>query len=117
MVEYHLNPLSAMKNKYPYMCFAASLQAGYRNRIERLLFPCAKSSQIHGIRYHVGFATELYGLPDHREFTRALNARSIMGIAIPDMTTLDEAPYCVWYPDLAAETTYREFARWHSQIR
>lgn len=70
---------------------------------------------IRGIRYHTGFATELYGLLP--EFTRALNARSIMSNAMPDMTAPDEFPYCIWYPDLAAESTYRELARQYPQMR
>ncbi|KAH8904876.1 hypothetical protein BR93DRAFT_862404, partial [Coniochaeta sp. PMI_546] len=61
---------------------------------------------IRGIRYHPGFATELRGLTP--EFTRALNARSIMSNDIPEMHGDDEIPYCIWHPSVARESTYRE---------
>lgn len=50
---------------------------------------------VRGMRYHTGFARELHGaLP---EFTRTLNARTIMSNIIPDMDdSLDEeTPYCI----------------------
>lgn len=70
---------------------------------------------VRGIRYHPGFARELYGkLP---EFTRALNARSIMSDTIPEMKTPDEFPYCIWHPEIAAESTYRQLAERYPQMK
>ena len=74
-------------------------------------------SVIRGIRYHMGFGTELRNLPNHPEFTRALNARSIMSNIIPDINTLEEFPYCIWHPDLATETTYHELAKRYRILR
>lgn len=66
---------------------------------------------IRGIRYHPGFGVELRGLLP--EFTRALNAQSIMSNQIPNMdgNHLEEFPYCIWHPQTASEDTYRELAR------
>lgn len=79
--------------------------------------PVTRLCVLRGIRYHAGFASELRGLSGHPEFTRALNARSIMSNVIPDMTSPDEFPYCIWHPDLAAEETYRELARRYPLMR
>lgn len=53
---------------------------------------------VRGIRHHDGFASELRGMPEYPEFTRALNARDIMSNVILDINKLDEFPYCIWYP-------------------
>ncbi|KAK2800702.1 hypothetical protein FQN50_008012 [Emmonsiellopsis sp. PD_5] len=70
--------------------------------------PMARRCLIRGILYHPGFAKERHG----REpwFTRALNARSIMSDEIPDLdlNKPQHIPYCIWYPETAKETTYRE---------
>lgn len=61
------------------------------------------------MRYCDGFGEELRGvLPI---FTRALNARSIMSNRIPDKMLDDEVPYCIWHPQTASESTYRELFR------
>jgi hypothetical protein len=60
---------------------------------------------IRGIRYHYGFAQELRGVTP--EFTRALNARDIMSGIIPTIAALDEAPYCIWHPDVPSEDALR----------
>lgn len=70
---------------------------------------------IRGIRYHPGFATELRSLT--AEFTRALNARSIMSNDIPDMSQDDSIPYCIWHPDVASETTCRGLVSKYPQMK
>jgi hypothetical protein len=73
---------------------------------------------IRGIRYHPGFATELYSLGDqYPELIRALNARSIMSNIIPNMKEAHEFPYCIWHPNVASESIYRELARRYPQMR
>lgn len=68
---------------------------------------------IRGIRYHPGFAQDLHGvLPD---FTRALNARTIMSNGIPDMKE-EEIPYCIWHPEVASESTYRQLVQRYPQM-
>lgn len=68
--------------------------------------PVHRLCLIRGIRYHYPFGAELRGvLP---EFTRALNASSIMSDVIPDMNSPDEIPYCIWHPRVASEDTYRQ---------
>lgn len=74
--------------------------------------PTTRLCIIRGIRYHNGFATELYSQDrEYPEFTRALNARSIMSGTIPDMNEPHEFPHCIWHPDIASEATYRELAQ------
>ncbi|KAJ5437024.1 hypothetical protein N7445_007909 [Penicillium cf. griseofulvum] len=72
---------------------------------------------IRGIRYHHGFGTELRGLLP--EFTRALNARSIMSNEIPDMNPEypEEFPYCIWHPNIASVATYRELAKRYPHMK
>lgn len=70
---------------------------------------------IRGIRYHPGFATELHGSYD--EFTRALNARSIMSDKIPDMARPEEFPYCIWHPGIPSEDTCRDLVRDYPQTK
>ncbi|KAH8664681.1 hypothetical protein BX600DRAFT_464860 [Xylariales sp. PMI_506] len=48
---------------------------------------------------------------------RAHNARLIMSNFIPPSMTAIEQPYCIWYPDLATEDTYRELARRYPEMR
>jgi hypothetical protein len=81
-------------------------------------FNVVRLCTIPGIRYHSGFATELYSLGNLcPEFTRALNARSITSNIIPDMKEAYEFPYCIWHPDSASEDTYRDLARRYPQMR
>jgi hypothetical protein len=80
-------------------------------------FPVTRYCVLRGIRYHAGFATELRGLQNYPEFTRALNARSIMSNIVPDMASLEHIPYCIWHPDVATEETYRELVRRYPQMR
>ncbi|KAH0363046.1 hypothetical protein KCU65_g7674, partial [Aureobasidium melanogenum] len=71
--------------------------------------PLTRLCVVRGIRYNYGYGAELRGvLP---QFTRALNARSIMSDHIPDMESEDDFPYCIWYPEVASEATYRELVR------
>ncbi|KAK1972907.1 hypothetical protein LY78DRAFT_650321 [Colletotrichum sublineola] len=53
----------------------------------------------------------------HEVFIRARNARLIMSNQIPDMAHDEHKPYCIWYPDLASEDTYRELARRYPDMR
>ena len=46
----------------------------------------------------------------HSIFRRA-NARRITSNVIPAMNDPADRPYCIWYPGLATEDTYRELAR------
>ncbi|KAJ5408406.1 hypothetical protein N7509_002289 [Penicillium cosmopolitanum] len=79
---------------------------------------------IRGIRDSLQFATspaiiELCSGDDdqaHR-FSRARNARLIMSNIIPDMQNPATQPYCIWYPELASEETYREVARQYPSLR
>ncbi|KAI9778947.1 MAG: hypothetical protein M1816_003795 [Peltula sp. TS41687] len=77
--------------------------------------PVTRLCVIRGIRYHPGFARELHGLLP--EFTRALNARSIMSDQVPEMKEPDEFPYCIWHPETATEATYRELAHRYPQMK
>lgn len=74
---------------------------------------------LRGVRHHPAFAAEirkqLTSLP--LEFTRVANARAIMSNEIPDMEAPDHQPYCIWYPDVAAETTYRALAERYPLMR
>ena len=70
---------------------------------------------VRGIRSYDGFALDLHGTSPL--FTRALNARAIMSDRIPDMDSHDHVPYCIWYPDVASEATYRELAHRYPEMK
>ncbi|KAB5511589.1 hypothetical protein GE09DRAFT_1270042 [Coniochaeta sp. 2T2.1] len=76
---------------------------------------------LHGIRHHHGFGMELHNPgPDYSCFRRTLNARAVMSDEVPDMDIVNDAssvPYCIWYPDVASEDTYRELSRRYPQTR
>ncbi|GKT96469.1 hypothetical protein Ct61P_14319 [Colletotrichum tofieldiae] len=54
---------------------------------------------------------------DKRAFARARNARLIMSNVVPEITTDDDKPYCIWYPDIASGETYRELAKRYPDMR
>lgn len=83
----------------------------------------AQLSFIHGIRHHEDYANlpEVVALckdgrvPGSAAFTRARNARQIMSNIVPEILALEPSsnspfPYCIWYPELATEDTYRQLA-------
>lgn len=81
---------------------------------------------VRGIRDSLEFATspeiiELCSNGDDEQahqFSRARNARLIMSDIIPtDMQNPATQPYCIWYPDLASEETYRSVARQYPSMR
>ncbi|KAK1579573.1 uncharacterized protein LY79DRAFT_592749 [Colletotrichum navitas] len=75
---------------------------------------------VHGIRHVEAFATssEVARVCSGVDlYTRARNARLIMSNAIPDMASAAEKPYCIWYPDVATENTYRELVRRYPDMR
>ncbi|OAQ62795.1 ankyrin repeats (3 copies) domain-containing protein [Pochonia chlamydosporia 170] len=75
-------------------------------------------SVVSGIRQHVAFATsdivsDLCRIPGQEVFMRARNARLIMSDYVPSLEQMpnkDSYPYCIWYPDVASEDTYRRVA-------
>ncbi|KAK1762664.1 hypothetical protein QBC33DRAFT_551667 [Phialemonium atrogriseum] len=76
-----------------------------------------RCSVLRGIRHHHGFATELRTMSCGPEHIRALNARAIMSNEIPDIDKPEHIPYCIWYPDVATEDTYRALVRRYPQMR
>ncbi|EFQ25874.1 hypothetical protein CGRA01v4_14279 [Colletotrichum graminicola] len=75
---------------------------------------------VHGIRHVQGFATssEVTRVCSGVDlYARARNARLIMSNTIPDMASPAEKPYCIWYPDVATEDTYRGIARRYPDMR
>jgi len=40
-----------------------------------------------------------------------------MSDIIPEMKEADEFPYCIWYPDVASEDTYRQLVERYPQLR
>lgn len=82
---------------------------------------------IHAVRYCreyvalpevVSLCTELQD-PSDAVFARTYYARLIMNDIVPDMDTAkpETLPYCIWYPDVASEQTYREVAGRYPQLR
>lgn len=73
---------------------------------------------VSGIRQHATFArsakvSDLCYMEGQEMFVRARNARLIMSDQVPSvkqMPNLDSYPYCIWYPDIASEDTYRKVA-------
>ncbi|KAK1985396.1 hypothetical protein LZ30DRAFT_747205 [Colletotrichum cereale] len=76
---------------------------------------------MRGIRHHDSFARspEVTRFCSERgdRFTRARNARLIMSNTIPEMPLETVKPYCIWYPDVATEDTYRSLARRYPDMR
>ncbi|CAK7205468.1 hypothetical protein SEUCBS139899_008243 [Sporothrix eucalyptigena] len=79
---------------------------------------------LRGIRYHDVYAADLHGDPDHdcvpiAAIRRTHNARDIMSNTVPEMNTVvgSDIPYCIWYPDVAAEETYRAVALRYPAMR
>jgi hypothetical protein len=79
---------------------------------------------VRGIRHQASislterFAQELYGI--HPLFSRAINARRVMSNRVdllPPILGPEEIPYCIWYPETAEESTYRELVARHPEFR
>ncbi|KAG8673806.1 hypothetical protein FPOAC1_007125 [Fusarium poae] len=73
----------------------------------------SRAALIRGIRLHYDFAmsepvTRLSS--SISLIARARNARRIMSNDIPERMAPEEHPYCIWYPDIATEDTYRSLA-------
>lgn len=75
---------------------------------------------VHGIRHSEAFATSsevVQVCSSSNLYSRARNARLIMSNTIPDMASQAVMPYCIWYPDVATEDTYREIVRRYPEMR
>lgn len=85
--------------------------------------PLIRLCIVRGIRYDVDstkeeFAKELSGTEPI--FTRALVARRIMSNSLdllPDHLDPEDMPYCIWYPQTASESTYRDLVARHPQLK
>ncbi|CAG8956744.1 hypothetical protein HYFRA_00012288 [Hymenoscyphus fraxineus] len=84
----------------------------------------ARTCVIRGIRHHHAFAKspQVIHLCEETavsfpKFSRARNARLIMSNEIPDEMAPSAQPYCIWYPDLASEESYREVAKKYPDMR
>ncbi|KAF5664955.1 hypothetical protein FHETE_6815 [Fusarium heterosporum] len=73
----------------------------------------SRAALVRGIRlhYHLAMSESVkrlsYSMP---QIARARNARRIMSDDVPERMAASELPYCIWYPDLATEDTYRSVA-------
>ncbi|KAL8393758.1 hypothetical protein RB595_003488 [Gaeumannomyces hyphopodioides] len=75
---------------------------------------------LKGIRHHPGFGSDLRNAARAAGISvlvRTLNARTIMSDQIPDIDDQAHVPYCIWYPDVASEETYRALAKRYPQMR
>jgi len=80
---------------------------------------------VSGIRQHASFArlaevTDLCRTAGQEMFARARNARLIMSDEMPGPELMGDKtsyPYCIWYPDVASEDTYRKVAAAYPDIR
>lgn len=85
----------------------------------------ARLALVSGIRHHVNLARshevgEITVLPGQELFTRACNARRIMSNSVPLAEAMSNKacyPYCIWYPDVATENTYRDLAIRYPDLR
>lgn len=85
----------------------------------------ARLALVSGIRHHVNFARshevgEITVLPGQELFTHARNARRIMSNSVPPAEAMSNKacyPYCIWYPDVATENTYRDLAIRYPDLR
>ncbi|KAI8224512.1 hypothetical protein K4K53_006573 [Colletotrichum sp. SAR 10_77] len=80
----------------------------------------ARSSLIRGMRLHLDFATSQdvsnLCLQDP-QIARARNARLIMSDVIPSTMGPQQEPYCIWFPKVASEDTYRQLVQRYPQMR
>jgi hypothetical protein len=80
---------------------------------------------VSGIRQHAAFArsaevADLCCTPRQEMFVRARNARLIMSDEVPSYELMGDKgsyPYCIWYPDVASEDTYRKLAVAYPDMR
>ncbi|GJC89923.1 hypothetical protein ColLi_12761 [Colletotrichum liriopes] len=75
---------------------------------------------VHGIRHFEAVATSsevTHACSSSDLLSRARNARLIMSNIVPDMASQAVKPYCIWYPDVATEDTYREIVRRYPEMR
>lgn len=77
---------------------------------------------IYGIRHNEAFANseavrKLCSESDRRCYARARNARLIMSNIVPEIVRDDDKPYCIWYPDVASEETYRDLLMRYPEMR
>ncbi|RGP63233.1 hypothetical protein FLONG3_9989 [Fusarium longipes] len=73
----------------------------------------SQAALVRGIRLHYHFAISeaVTRLSTSMALVaRARNARRIMSNEIPEHMAADEQPYCIWYPNIATEDTYRLLA-------
>jgi hypothetical protein len=90
---------------------------------ETLVSRRERISVVRGIRHYLDFANRdavkrlCADSGKDAIFTRARNARLIMSDIVPDMEKHEVQPYCVWYPDLATEDTYRLLASRYPSMR
>jgi hypothetical protein len=88
------------------------------NRVARL---CV----VNGLRKHLNFALSaevdtLCTIEGQEVFARARNAGLIMNDRVPDeelMRNKSWHPYCIWYPRVAQEKTYRQLATVFPEMR
>lgn len=88
---------------------------------EKQLHSTYLSAAMYGVRHHEDFAM----LPEvvaacakNRWLACARNARLIMSNQVPEMPDDPKVrPYCIWYPQVATEDTYREVARRYPDMR
>ncbi|KAM0208989.1 hypothetical protein ACHAQI_006685 [Fusarium lateritium] len=80
-----------------------------------------QAALVRGIRLHYDFAMSE---PVERLsasmplIARARNARRIMSNDIPEQQiTTEKQPYCIWYPDIATEKTYRSLAERYPDMK
>lgn len=87
--------------------------------------PVVRLCVVNGLRKHLDFAlstevNELCEVEDQDIFARARNAGLIMNDRVPDdamMRNKSWHPYCIWYPRVAKEATYRQLAMTFPDMR
>jgi hypothetical protein len=105
----HLAKTSFKSSDYRSALEGQALPRNLGNRVARL---CV----VHGLRKHLNFALspevdELCGIEGQEVFARARNAGLIMNDRVPGdelMQVKAWHPYCIWYPRIAEEETYRQ---------
>ncbi|OHW91562.1 hypothetical protein CSPAE12_09867 [Colletotrichum incanum] len=72
---------------------------------------------IHGIRRSEAFATNSAQTQMTELSFAPVTSRPIMSNTVPEITNDDDKPYCIWYPDVASEETYRDLAKRYPDMR
>lgn len=118
-------PITRLLGQNAFLAADCSAALGGQGLPQNLGNRVARLCVVNGIRNHVQFARsaeveELCHTKGQEIFARARNANLIQNDRIPDSGSMANSswhPYCIWYPRVASEDTYRRLAAAFPEMR